>query len=337
MHFINEKFKRWVSVGGDLGSLHVSKAISSYLPCMQLSLNSEGIHSVSHWIRFFKNNNILGLFCGTSQSDKGFQFERNLRIAAFRLGLPIICIEDFPGNYNNVYENETSILIVENEFSLRLYKNRGIRVSNFLIFPSVRYDYLRPGVNGALEKYLNHSVLWAGQPEYQYNFNSLMRIAPKLKELSLTLLFRAHPGDIEYHNGTYAKYFNSLNLSWLDVTNKPIEPDFFQKISLVFTQFSSLGIEAGFYGVPTVNVLFKDLGLQLLLEKTGSDELMTVKHNAAFLINDKESLENMAVFFMDLTLRADVIRNFKELYRVNEKQLPKLFSAIKDIISIDIN
>ena len=71
---------------------------------------------------------------------------------------------------------------------------------------------------------------------------------------------------------------------------------FFQEISLVFTQLSSLGIETGFYGVPTVNVLFKDADLQLLLEKTGSDELMTVKHNAAFLINDKESLENMAFF-----------------------------------------
>ena len=105
----------------------------------------------------------MGLFCGSSQSDKGFQFERNLRIAAFRVGLPIICIEDYPGNYNDVNETETSILIVENKFSLRLYKNRGIRVSNFLIFPSIRYDYLSPGVDGGLEKYLNHSVLWAGQ------------------------------------------------------------------------------------------------------------------------------------------------------------------------------
>ncbi len=332
MHSTNDNLKRWIAVGGDLGSLQVSKAISIYLSCKQLSLNSDGINSVYHWIHFLKKNNILGLFCGTSQSDKGFQFERNLRIAAFRLGLPIICIEDFPGNYNDVNETETSILIVENEFSLRLYKNRGIRVPNFLIFPSIRYDYLRSNIGEASAKCLNHSVLWAGQPEYQYNFNSLIRIAPKLKELSLTLMFRAHPGDIEYHNGTYAKYFNSLNLSWLDVTNKPIEPDFFQKISLVFTQFSSLGIEAGFYGVPTVNVLFNDAGLQLLLEKTGSDELMTVKHNAAFLINDKESLENMGFFFKDLTLRAEVIRNFKELYRVNEKQLPKLFSTIKDII-----
>ena len=332
MHSFNENFKRWIAVGGDIGSQKVSKAISSYLSCNELSLNSDGNHSFHHWIRFFKNNNILGLFCGTSQSDKGLQFERNLRIAAFRLGLPIICIEDFPGNYNDVNETETSILIVENEFSLRLYKNRGIRVPIFLIFPSIRYDYLRSNIGEVSAKCLNHSVLWAGQPEFQYNFNSLMRIAPKLKELSLTLMFRAHPGDIEYHNGTYAKYFNALNLSWLDVTNKPIEPDLFQNISLVITQFSSLGIEAGFYGVPTVNVLYKDAGLKLLREKTGSDELMTVKHNASFLINDEESLENLEFFFKDLSLRTEVIRNFKELYKANEKQLPKLFSTIKDII-----
>lgn len=332
MTFINEKFKRWVSVGGDIGSLHVSKAISSYLPCMQLSLSSEGIHSISHWIRFFKNNNILGLFCGTSQSEKGFQFEKSLRIAAFHSGLPIVCIEDFPGNYNDVNESETAILIVENEFSLRLYKNRGVRVPTFLIFPSIRYDYLRSNVAEVSPKCLNHYVLWAGQPEYQYNFNSLIRIAPKLKELSLTLVFRAHPSDIEYHNGTYSKYFNSLNLSWLDETNKLIGPDFFQNISLVITQFSSLGIEAGFYGVPTVNVLFKDVGLKLLREKTASDELMTVKHNAAFFINDQESLGSIGIFLRDLPLRAKVIRNFKVLFKTNEKQLPKLFSAIKDII-----
>jgi hypothetical protein len=254
LHSFNENFKRWIAVGGDIGSQKVSKAISSYLSCNELSLNSDGNHSFHHWIRFFKNNNILGLFCGTSQSDKGLQFERNLRIAAFRLGLPIICIEDFPGNYNDFNETETSILVIENEFSSRLYKNRGIRVPILLIFPSIRYDCLRSNIGEVSAQCLNHFVLWAGQPEFQYNFNSLVRIAPKLKELSLTLMFRAHPGDIEYHNGTYAKYFNALNLSWLDVTNKPIEPDLFQNISLVITQFSSLGIEAGFYGVPTVNV-----------------------------------------------------------------------------------
>ena len=214
----------------------------------------------------------------------------------------------------------------------RLYQNRDIRAPNFLIFPSIRYDHLRSNISEVSPKCLNHYVLWAGQPEYQYNFESLIRIAPKLKELSLTLMFRAHPSDIEYHNGTYAKYFNSLNLSWLDATNKPIGPDFFQNISLVITQFSSLGIEAGFYGVPTLNVLFKDTGLKLLWEKTGSKELMTVKHNAAFLINDQESLANIGVFLRNFPLRAEVIRNFNSLYKINEKQLPKLFSAIKDII-----
>ncbi len=332
MQFIDQHFKHWIAVGADAGSFQTTKAISNYFSCEQLSFNLHGIHSVNHWMFFLKNKNILGMFCGTSQSENGFQFEKNLRIAAFKLNLPIICIEDFPGNYKDICETKTSLLILDGEFSLNLHKKRSVKVPNHIFLASVRYDYLRPSVVGVLEKCFHPSALWAGQPEFQYNFNSLMRIAPKLKELSFTLMFRAHPGDIEYHNGTYAKYFNSLNLSWLDVTNTPIGPELFQNISLVITQFSSLGIEAGFYGVPTVNLLFKDAGLKLLLEKTGSNELMSVKHNAAFLINDEESLKNLDFFFKNLPLRAEVIRSFKELYKVNEKQFPKLFSAIKDII-----
>jgi hypothetical protein len=315
-----------------MGSLQVAKAISNYSSCKHLSLNSHGIYSVNDWVLFLKNKNILGVFCGTSQSDDGFRFEKHLRVAAFKLKLPIICIEDFPGNYRDVSDTETSLLILDNEFSLDLYKSRGVKVPNYLIFTSVRYDYIRSSDAAIQEKYLYSSVLWAGQPEFQYNYNTLIRIAPKLKELSVVLMFRAHPGDSEYHNGVYAKYFDSLDLPWFDVTNKLIGSDLFQKISLVITQFSSLGIEAGFYGVPTVNVLFNDIGRQLLLKKTGSDELMAVHYNASFLIKDKISLENMKFFLTDLSLRAEVMKNFNELYKLNEKQLPKLFSAIRDII-----
>src|SRR5262249_5788576 len=64
------------------------------------------------------------LVCGTSQSEQGFLREKNARLEAARAGLPIVCIEDFPGNYRPVEGAPVRLVVVEGEFSVALYRRR---------------------------------------------------------------------------------------------------------------------------------------------------------------------------------------------------------------------
>jgi hypothetical protein len=331
-----EYFKKWLGVGYDQGPNQLVKFISSQTSLNQLSFNSNQNESIGHFADYLSENDYQGLLCSTSQSKRGFEFESNIRQASALLGLPVICIEDFPGNYKGIVESITEILVVEGDFSINLYKEKSSLPPHVMVCPSIRYDYLRArqsNFKGVEKNRTSLSILWAGQPEFEVNFSTLKTLIPALNELSVALLFKAHPSDTEYRKGSYEHYFNEAGLRWFDVSSAKIDSCLFDQIDLVVTQFSSLAIEAGFYNVPALNILFEDAGEKLLLERTGSLITNTIHHGASFFINERcDMLDCLKMALSDLKAREKVLLNFDRIYETQKVQLPKLLQEIKDII-----
>jgi phosphosulfolactate synthase (CoM biosynthesis protein A) len=202
--------------------------------------------------------------------------------------------------------------------------------------PSIRYDYLRAhqtNFEGARKSSLPFSVLWAGQPEFEVNLATLKTLIPALNELSVTFFFKAHPNDTEYQKGSYEEYFNEVGLRWLDVSSAKIDSSLFDQVHLVITQFSSVAIEAGFYGIPSLNILLEGAGQKLLIERTGCATTSIIDSGASFVITEKRGiLEHLKICLTDLSARKKVLANFDRVYETRQTQLPKLLLEIKDII-----
>ncbi len=331
-----EYFKKWLGVGYDQGPNQLIKFISSQTSCVQLSFNSNQIESIEGITNYISENDYQGLLCGTSQSDLGFKFESNIRQAATLLGLPVICIEDFPGNYRGISGSNTEILVVEGDFSINIYKDKLPHPSHTIVCPSIRYDHLRShqtNLEGIKKNSTSFSVLWAGQPEFEVNLSTLKTIIPALNELSVIFLFKAHPNDTEFRKGSYEKYFNEAGLRWLDVSSAKIDSSLFDQVDLVMTQFSSVAIEAGFYGIPSLNILLEDAGQKLLIERTGFATTSIIDSGASFVIREKKGiLDYLKMCLTDLSARKKVMTNFDRVYETRQTQLPKLLLEIKDII-----
>jgi len=336
--YFPEYFKKWVGVGYDRGPSQVINLISSQTSCSQLSFNSNQNKSIEFFIDYLNEKSYSGLICSTSLSKYGFELEANVIKASNLLGLPVICIEDFSGNFRNINRGNIDLLIVENGLSKNTHENRNSIPHEVLACPAIRYDHLRQQ-NCELKQFIKdkkslNSVLWAGQPEFDSNLYTLKTLIQVLKKLSVTLLFKAHPGDMDYTKGSYAKYFDEIGLHWVDVTNSKVDSNLFKQCNLIITQFSSLAIEAGFHGVPSLNVLFENAGKKLLLERTGCLTTNSISHGASFVIWEEYDgmFEYIRMCLTDLNARENVLLNFNHLYDTQRVQLPRLLEEIKDII-----
>jgi hypothetical protein len=285
---------------------------------------------LSHGARFEESLAAArALVAGTSQSDSGFAREAAARREAAKLGIPVACIEDFPGNYRAVPGAPTRLLVVEGEFSARLYRERlGPRCPALAVIPPARYDALRgsarnPGSRGAAKR-----VLWAGQPETRSCVTTLRAIAPFLRGKEIELLFRAHPRDA----GHPAAY-EGLGIRWRDVSAAPIEEIYRAPLDLVVTQYSSIALEAGFLGVPSVHVLLPDAGGQLLGSQKGYAVPMPCEAGASFLVRAPEPLDELERALFDTAARAGAIQRFRELYHADTKQAPRLIERVAGIIA----
>ncbi len=324
----------WVGAAYDGGPLQVIEAITRVSACGILSLNSDESKSSDYWLSHFRNNNIRGLICSTSQSFEGFQAETAVRLGASKANIPIVCIEDFPGNYQEVEHAPTRLLIVESEFSSGVYSSKYQTMPPLLAMPSIRYDGLRHGCFNwkVCAMPPPFQVLWAGQPESSCCIKSLEVILPELMKHAAKLFFRAHPRDPEYAKGTYHRLFEQQGINWADVTEMPLDKLFSENTHLIITQFSSLATEAGFYGVPAVYVLLEQAGGGLLLKKNGYVTPMAVSNDAAFAIASSSDMGNLAAALCDIGRRKEVMGNFARLYEVDKTQSPFLIRAIEGII-----
>jgi len=77
------------------------------------------------------------------------------------------------------------------------------------------------------------------------------------------------------------------------------------------TQFSSMAIEAGFYGIPSVNFLYPDIGGRRLLEKKGFTVTPWCVSGAAILIDE---LSNQEEIFSSSLFDENARRNTMEMF-----------------------
>lgn len=273
------------------------------------------------------------LVAGTSQSESGFALEAAARRQAASLGIPIACIEDFPGNYREVDGAPTRLLVVEGEFSERLYRTRLSTPPPMAVVPPARYDPLRGATPNPATDAPPYRVLWAGQPETASCLATLEGIREFLRAPDLELLFRAHPRDAGYATGAYRALLDSIAPRCRDASAAPLVQLLREPLHLVLTQFSSVALEAGFLGVPSVHVLFAGAGADLLAAQKGYLVPMPCDAGASFLVNDTHSLGVLDRALRDAAARRSVLERFRRLYHAGEPQAARLAGTLAGIMA----
>ncbi len=254
------------------------------------------------------------LICGTSDSCGGREIEAHARKAARARGTSVVVIEDFPGNYVAVPDGEPQLLVVESEFAALLARAKDKAVA-IEICPCVRYDALRRRLPD-LRKEAGHTkaaVLWVGQPETRDSLETLQQLMPELTARGMAVWFRAHPRDEGYRADAYG------GLCFEDVTALSLDECLSMRPRLVVTQFSSVAVEAGFWGICGLNVLFPDLGARTLVQRKGYAVPPWCEAGAAFVISrEKDVPEVLDRAFDSREARASVMAAFDRYYCVAE-------------------
>lgn len=275
--------------------------------------------SEQHWHAHIATHQPQGLVCGTSDSPEGKAIEFSARRAATAAGLPIAVIEDFAGNYRDLPDCPTSLLLLESKaVADRTRARLGASCPPLLALSPARYDALRkqsslyrPEIRRQWSSRERDSLLWAGQPETADCLKTLEALLPHLIRHQLRLLFKAHPRDAGYLRGAYRDILGLQTLSPIDLTAASVKDCLMQAPRFVVTQFSSVAIEAGFYGIPSLNVLLPRAGGDRLIEKKGWGAPPHCLEGAAFMVNATESLpETLQVILNDRVARDRIIRCF---------------------------
>jgi len=242
------------------------------------------------------------LVTGTSDSFAGKRIESQVVGLANSVGIPVIAIEDYPGNYRSSDGTRADVVIVDGEFSRGLLLARQPRnPPDLWVCKPARYDALRLRSQQLRERVIKHWrsdserwVLWAGQPETEDSLETIKRILPSLSSMQgVKLLFRAHPRDAGYLAGEYRNLLGSAEVGYLDVTADTLETCMDYAPRVVLTQFSSVGVEAGFYGIPTVNILYPDVGGRRLSGKKGYNVPPWTSEGGAFVITNAASQDEV--------------------------------------------
>ncbi len=293
----------------------------------------------ARWLERIRTKNPRGLVCGASDSLEGKAVEAAARRAATQAGIPVALVEDFPGNYRAESGCSTGLLLVESQSAAKLARNRlGPACPPLRVLSPARYDPYRlqaasrrAAIHEAWAGNINHSVLWAGQPETADGLLTLEALRPVLADLQLQLLFKAHPRDAGYANGAYRDLLNDPALSPVDVTALPVETVLLHAPRLVITQFSSVAIEAGFCGIPGLNVLLPGAGADRLLEKKSCVMPPHCLEGAALHVHDPAALAtSIHNAITDASLRAGIVRCFDSYFSTDTPTLPAFTEILEN-------
>lgn len=217
------------------------------------------------------------LVVGTSDSAHGRRIEGAARRSARAAGMKIAAIEDFPGNYSQVEGGAADLLVVESDAAAGIAKARlGFGTPPLAVAAPARYAphraraaELRQATAQRWAVAPRPRVLWAGQPETSDCIRTLEALLPALRACNAELLFKAHPRDQGHIRGDYRELLCASGVDYCDLTAESMSATFERAPRLVATQFSSVALEAGFYGIPSVWALLPGAGGDRLYEKKG--------------------------------------------------------------------
>lgn len=294
----------------------------------------------ARWHELIRLHRPRGLVCGTSDSPEGRAVEAAARRAATQAGIPVALVEDFPGNYRTESGCGTHLLLVESQSVAAVTRERlGTACPPLQVLSPARYDPYR--LQAAARRAIirqswagddKPAVLWAGQPETADGLLTLETLRPVLADLRLQLLFKAHPRDAGYANDAYRDLLNDPALSPVDVTALPVEAALIQGPRLVITQFSSVAIEAGFWGIPSLNVLLPGAGADRLLEKKSLAVPPHCLEGGALHTHDPAALSTMILKVVtDESLRTGIVRCFDSYFSTAAPTLPAFVEILENL------
>ena len=283
------------------------------------------------WADDLRAKNVELLVCGTSDSKQGRETEAAAQRAAHALGIPRVVVEDFPGNFAPIPATPPRLLCVESEFAEALARRQMPEVAVH-VGPAIRYDALRRQLSAlrvADDKRGRDSVLWIGQPETVDALRTLGALLPSLQARRSPLWFRAHPRDAGYTGGAYAEILARSRQAAEDVTTISLDECLRRRPRLVITQFSSVAVEAGFWGIPSLNVLLPDAGARRLIQKKGYAVPPWCEAGAAFVITRAEDVDKVLDRAVgSAEARGKIMKGFDRYFRVAEEGTPALINLL---------
>lgn len=264
---------------------------------------------------------------GTSDSADGRVIEAAARIAARLTGVSVAAVEDYPGNYLAVEEGEVDLLLLESHAAINLARSRlGGRCPRLQAISPARFDTMRLGSASAKvatrERWLGNqakhdpaALLWVGQPETEDGVAALEALLPAVHAGGWRLMFRAHPRDAGYVRGAYRAIADVLGPRFADVTALHPGEVFALAPRLVVTQFSSMVVEAGFHGIPSLCLLFRGGGLDRLYQKKGYHVPLACEAGAIGLCTEPVQLPSTLHRLLENEqVRGDMLSRFDEYY-----------------------
>lgn len=279
------------------------------------------------------------LVLGTSDSNRGRLIEQAAQEAATELEKPVIVLEDYPGNYRHTNGLRIDVLVVASEFERKLHKSHlGKKAPAIITCMPARFDiYKRNGLQERLEYKKRRDcyqgalrVLWAGQPETDDAVETLQRLLPAFAENRVEVLFKSHPRDQGYKTGAYSRFLTNKDVCFHDVTSMSLSSCMKKTPALLATQFSSMALEAGFFGLPSMHVLYKDIGGKRLEQKKGFSVPPWCAVGASFLVATEESQRDViGTALTSQDARAAVLEKFDHYFGFGSEMLPMLVELIQ--------
>lgn len=317
----------------DDGPRSTLEPLASHLAVELPRFEAAAAASERYWLDAYAGSGTRLLVVGTSNSARGRRAESAARRAAAQSGVPVAAIEDYPGNYCELPDCRTRLLIVESAFSERVYRARPAAPPPITVIAPARYDRWRGKARSTVVPQAPYAVLWAGQPETNACVATLEWLLPQFAGLPAKLLFRAHPRDPALYASVYRELFARAGVEYLDVSAEPLEATLARRLDLVATQFSSVAVDAGFAGVPSLHVLLPDAGGGLLRRLKGYDIPAICDAGAAFLTTGGSGDRRLRAALLDAAAREGMMARFRDLYAVDAPTAQLVAAALRDIIS----
>ena len=274
-------------------------------------------------VAFLRRIGARVLVRSTSDDVEGENLEDMLAQAAAELGLPVVVVEDFPGNFQGFPFGARDVLCVDGDTIAAQHAARGVPPDQVHVTGNPRHDALRrvdvPARRRALRDALGLGdeavALWVGQPDPESSYATLEALLPAFEAAQTTLLFRAHPRDEGYVAGRYDSLLARVHVTTHDVTRHHDVTGLCCAADLVVTQFSSVAVEGAYLGTPALFAVLPGLGGAYIRKRKGYGIPPWCEDKCAFLLDDAKMAPVVVDGAMHDPAARDMVRvNFARRY-----------------------